>query len=281
MALLRNLQYKYQKNIKMGAVQNCYQEIVSNFIASEPEIKAENNGNELLSHSEIKEIKREKIDNEKFNFFFQINQTNENIENSPIQIEVIHVKSTESTMPASREYIDQGNKLPFIYNTEIQTAGVGKGNRKWAGMIEGNLYTSSCIPNKMIKYEISSKEDLVKITAISIIQILRKYTKDQFFLKYPNDIICKDKRKLGGIIAESYKDFWIIGFGINIVDKPDEGEIRKEGLKACFIKEHLPDLDENLKALELSINVTKQIIYNLNKITHSNIDKVFDEYIIK
>ena len=274
----------------MGSVADCYRDVICNFVNPEPEIKSRNNRIEKLSQSliknensteyGIKEIKREEIDEEKFNYFFQIIQGNEKISSPPIQLEVIHVKSTESTMPASREYIDQGNQLPFIYNTVIQTKGVGKGNRKWAGMIEGNLYTSSCIPNKMIKYEISSKEDLVKITAISIIQILRKFTTNQFFLKYPNDIICKDKRKLGGIIAESYKDFWIIGFGINIIDKPDEDQIRKEGLKACYIKEHLPNLDEKLEALELSISVTKQIIYNLNKITHSDIDKLFDQYII-
>ena len=208
----------------MGSIQNCYREVICNFIDSEPEIKAPNKREEKLNQSvTIIDIKKEEINEEKFNLFFKINEKgNEKISNSPIQLEVIHVHSTESTMPASREYIDQGNKLPFIYNTVIQTKGVGKGDRKWAGMIEGNLYTSSCIPSKMIKNnDINTKDDLVKITAISIIQILKNYS-DEFFLKHPNDIICKDKRKLGGIIAENYKDFWIIGFGINIVDKPDE-----------------------------------------------------------
>ena len=267
----------------MGSIQNCYREVICNFIDSEPEIKAPNKREEKLNQSvTIIDIKKEEINEEKFNLFFKINEKgNEKISNSPIQLEVIHVNTTESTMPASREYIDQGNKLPFIYNTVIQTKGVGKGDRKWAGMIEGNLYTSSCIPSKMIKNnDINTKDDLVKITAISIIQILKNYS-DEFFLKHPNDIICKDKRKLGGIIAENYKDFWIIGFGINIVDKPDEDQIRKEGLGACYIKEHLNELNEKLKALELSIEVTKQIIYNLSKISHSEINELFDEYLIK
>ena len=46
-------------------------------------------------------------------------------------------------MPASREYIDKGNKDPFIYNTVIKTAGRGKGSRKQVGSIEGNIYASS------------------------------------------------------------------------------------------------------------------------------------------
>ena len=83
---------------------------------------------------------------------------------------------------------------------------------------------------------------------------------------------------MGGIIAEFYKDFWIIGFGINIVDKPEEDELRKEGLSACYIKEHLPNLSESLKALELSIDVTKQIIYNL-KFNSFEIDNLFEQYV--
>ena len=83
---------------------------------------------------------------------------------------------------------------------------------------------------------------------------------------------------MGGIIAKNYKDFWIIGFGINIVDKPDpdEEKIRKGGLPPCCIKDHFSQLNEKLEALELSIDVTKQIIYNL-KYSISEIDQLFLE----
>ena len=45
---------------------------------------------------------------------------------------------------------------------------------------------------KDYKNEFNSNDIIVKIIAISIIQQLRKYS-DQFFLKYPNDIICIEK----------------------------------------------------------------------------------------
>lgn len=184
------------------------------------------------------------------------------IEDKEINLEVIHVSIIDSTMPSSRKYIDEGNKLPFIYNTDIQTSGTGKGKRKWAGLIKGNLYTSTCIPISMIKNEINNNDVLVKITAISIYQEIIKLAEKEFYLKYPNDIICKDKKKIGGIIVEYYKDFIIIGFGINIVDKPDD--IRKGGLPACFIKEHLPADRQPPTALDLSIQITKRIFSNIN-----------------
>ena len=61
----------------------------------------------------------------------EINENGEiNILRPPIVLEVIHIKTIYSIMPVSREYIDKGNKDPFIYNTVIQTAGRGKGSRK-------------------------------------------------------------------------------------------------------------------------------------------------------
>ena len=229
----------------------------------------------------IKEFRREEINDEKFKIFMEFDENGEiSILKPPIILEVIHVETIDSTMPASREYIDKGNKDPFIYNTVIQTAGKGKGPRKWIGSIKGNIYTSSCIPLSMIRNELNENDTIVKITAISIIQQLTKIKKGEFFLKYPNDILCKEKRKLGGIIAENYKDFCIIGFGINIVDKPDDDQIRKQGLSPCFVNAHLNDEDKKPNALDLSIEVTKQILCNL-KLKTNEINELFEKYIIK
>ena len=235
---------------------------------------------EKIVYKEIAD--REIINSEKLIVKFKIieyDEENQLKDNSPIDLEVVHVDKTDSTMPASRKYIDEGNKLPFIYTTKIQTQGKGKGWRKWAGSIIGNIYTSSNIPIKMVKNEINSNDLLVKITAISIIQKLRNYS-NEFYLKYPNDIICIEKRKLGGIIVELYKDFYIIGFGINIVDKPEQKEIRKEGLSPCFVNCHIQENKKKPDALELSVEITKQIIFNLKK-TGDEIEKLFEKYVKK
>ena len=148
---------------------------------------------------------------EKYTKNFKIDEKNGiKIQNPDITLEVIHVNIIESTMPASRKYIDEGNKLPFLYNADIQTHGKGKGARNWAGTIQGNLYTSTCIPTNMIKNELNNNDTLVKITALSIYEQIVKYAKNEFYLKYPNDIICKDKKKLGGILVEDYKDLKIL-----------------------------------------------------------------------
>ena len=218
------------------------------------------------------------VDNTKYLLSFHLSEEDGiKISNPDIQLEVIHVESINSTMPASREYIDGGNKLPFIYNTAIQTAGKGKGNRKWAGSIKGNLYTSFVIPLSFIKNELNNNDIIVRITAISIMEELNRFAKAQYFLKYPNDIICKDKNKIGGIIAEEYKDFYIIGFGLNIIEKPDKSLIRASGLAPCCIKEHFPDNCELPSALEFSEEITKNILYNLN-LSSEDVNALYNNY---
>ena len=235
----------------------------------------------ILENGNYEEILREEINKNKFIIQLKYNQMNKIKVLSPdIKIDIIHIDTIDSTMSASKQYIDEGNIFPFIYNTVIQTSGVGKGNRKWAGAINGNLYTSTGIPLKYIKKELNEEKIIVKITAISIIQQLNKLVRNTFFLKHPNDILCKDKYKMGGIIAETYKGFYIIGFEINIVEKPEQDQIRKEELLPCYVKAHLPEGVEVPNALDLSIEITKNILYNLN-LTSEQIDKLFEEYLIK
>lgn len=234
-----------------------------------------------IENGKYEELLRENINNNKFMIQLKYNESKFiKVLKPEIKLDVIHVDTIGSTMPASKEYIDKGNTFPFIYNTIIQTAGVGKGNRKWAGGIIGNLYTSTGIPLSLIKNDFRDEKLLIKITAISIIKELNKLIQNKFYLKHPNDILCEDKCKLGGILAQKYKDFYIIGFGINIIDKPEQDQVRPEGLSPCYVKAHLPKEMETPTPLNLSIEITKNILYNLN-LSMEQIDKVFEHFLMK
>ena len=96
-------------------------------------------------------------------------------------------------------------------------------------------------------------------------------------MQYPNDILCKDKCKLGKILAQRYKDFYIIIFQINIVDKAEQDQISDE-LSPCYVKAHLPDDMEPPSPLNISIEIIKYIFYNLN-LTIEQIDSLFCLYL--
>ena len=212
---------------------------------------------------------------------FKIENNGEFIPKNPvIKLKIFHADSIESTMPSSREVIDKGNKMPFLYNTDIQTAGRGKGSRKWAGSIKGNVYTTSCIPFNLIPDELIEKKTIfTKIASISIYETLDKYAHGEFCLKYPNDILCKDGEKLGGILVEVYKGFINIGFGLNIVDKPEQNEIRQGGNQPCFVKKHLKSKNVP-NALDISVEITERIFYNLN-LTDKRISELYDQFSIQ
>ena len=64
---------------------------------------------------------REEINNEKFiiKLKYDNNSNKIGVSKPEILLDVIHVDTINSTMPASEKYIDEGNASPFIYNTKI------------------------------------------------------------------------------------------------------------------------------------------------------------------
>ena len=54
--------------------------------------------------------------------------------------------------------------------------------------------------------------------------------------------------------------------------------MRKQGLSPCFVNAHLNDEDNKPNALNLSIEVTKQILCNL-KLKTTEINELFEKYI--
>ena len=132
---------------------------------------------------------------------------------------------------------------------------------------------------KLLKNEINNKDTVVKLTVISILQELIKYNKEEIFLKYPNDIVCKENKKMGGVLVQEYKDFYIIGFGINLIEKPDQSLIRVNGLPPCCLKDHIRNQDMPT-ALDLSIAISKRILFNIN-LTEEELNALFEGFIQK
>ena len=132
----------------------------------------------------------------------------QNPTNTKNEFEIIYKEKVTSTMPESNNYIDQLNlPKPFILNAREQTAGKGQGNRQWKSSIIGNVYTTTCIPEHLIPEKLRNIQIFNKIVSLSIINELNKYEKGCFFVKQPNDILCKDGCKMGGILIKPYNHF--------------------------------------------------------------------------
>ena len=193
------------------------------------------------------------------------------------KFEIIHKEKVTSTMPESNQHIDE-LKLPkpFILNAVEQTAGKGQGNRQWKSSIIGNVYTTTCIPEYLIPEKLKNIPIFNKIVSLSIINELNKYEKGCFFVKQPNDILCKDGHKMGGILIKPYNGFYTIGFGVNLVGKPEDDQMREGGKKPCFLGEHIRDKNNIPKALDFSIDVSNSILNYLEQ--DKSEDEINKEY---
>ena len=107
---------------------------------------------------------------------------------------------------------------------EHQTRGRGRHGRHWESPKGKNILFSAVLrPEKL------SVPDASKITltaAVSLIRALRRSTGLRPGVKWPNDIVCAD-RKLCGILTEMREvggviQFVVVGIGINVNSEPEE-----------------------------------------------------------
>jgi BirA family biotin operon repressor/biotin-[acetyl-CoA-carboxylase] ligase len=127
---------------------------------------------------------------------------------------------------STNDYLKQLNKEKNLENfttiyTENQTHGKGQMGNLWVSEKGKSLTFSTLITisNNIYQNNIS----LNMMTAVSIIEVLLKNKLENLAIKWPNDIILKNK-KIGGILIEQTKNFnhqtsFIIGIGLNMYQK--------------------------------------------------------------
>ena len=225
--------------------------------------------NEINSNTD--RDRTEMIDENRKRIYFTIKSNDDSKSNShEIELLVIHVDTIPNIMSFSKGIIDNGNKLPFIFNTDIETENEGKGNTK------GNVYTASCIPKDMFPKGLNDRDILIKIGSISIYEILDEYARGKFLLKHPNNILCIDKEKIAEVFVEVYKDFVNFRFRLNMVNKSKQNKTREDSKQQCSIQMHIGDRYFP-NALDISIKFTKRIFYNLNS-SNLSIKELYDRY---
>jgi len=108
-------------------------------------------------------------------------------------------------------------KQGLLCFAEQQTAGRGRRGKPWVSPFGKNIY---CSLLWHFDKGISALEGLSLVIALSLVKTLEKQGVQELELKWPNDILSKDK-KLAGILIEARGDLVdacdvVIGIGINV-----------------------------------------------------------------
>lgn len=163
---------------------------------------------------------------------------------SELPYKVYYFKEITSTMDVAKKIADKGEEGVVI--AEIQTKGKGRLGRTWHSP-QGGIWMSL-----IIKPPFSLKETyfLVYIASLATALAIEKVTNIPVYLKWPNDVIYKDKekeKKLAGILLELKTEIdkiehAIIGIGINVNN--EIGLIEPQGISLKeILKKEIPRKD--------------------------------------
>ena len=150
-----------------------------------------------------------------------------NLKTKKIARKIEYIRTTHSTNKTIYEML-QNNEIHSgdVLIAEEQTNGKGRRGNIWQSS-SGKSLTFSLI----LDYDDSLMNKISLISGVAIIEGIKKITKLDCQLKWPNDIMYKTK-KLGGILIEKKGEYFIIGIGINVNDSDFEESIQN---KACSI----------------------------------------------
>ena len=98
-----------------------------------------------------------------------------------------------------------------------QTNGRGRNSNQWVS-IKGNLHLSTILrpkTNKIYWHQLSLIIGLSIFETLINLGVERK----KIELKWPNDVLVQ-KRKISGVLLESFDDFIVAGIGLNILKTP-------------------------------------------------------------
>jgi len=145
-----------------------------------------------------------------------------NLSTNVLGREVEYYSWTKSTNEDAWELIDGGAKEGTLVVTDNQTAGKGRGGRRWQS-VPGKSLTASLILKPEIDNRLAGWFPL--LTGIAIVDALNALGLNAK-LKWPNDIMVL-RKKLGGVLCESriqgsIMEWVVIGIGLNINEQKNE-----------------------------------------------------------
>lgn len=144
-------------------------------------------------------------------------------------------------------------QTPFVVISDIQTKGRGTSGRSWNSSSDLNLSMSLAIPYSLIPSAVLPVLPLVVglsarscIEQAALQQGADAKKVNDVKLKWPNDLLCADKKVLGALI-EHEDSHLVVGVGINVGSVPsvDTSDGSRE---ATSLRNHFADDSQNFES---------------------------------
>ena len=162
----------------------------------------------------------------------------------------------------NQHYLSEDFLAVYTFN---QTKGRGQYGNSWENLPEENLAFSFALKTKNINV---SDTCFNFYTAILVRDFIANLTKTEVKIKWPNDLILKNK-KICGMLFEKNKNYFVVGIGINILQEnfknlPKAGSI----LSQTGLSFELKAFTESLHQYLFEHLVQKEIPNNILELYH-------------
>lgn len=132
---------------------------------------------------------------------------------------VIYVSQTGSTNTELKRYARQGAPEGMLYITDEQLVGRGRLSRSWVAPPESSLLMSVLFRPTFL--EATQTQQLTMLCCLAMVDAITKHTGLEPLVKWPNDIIWTDRKKLAGMLTEAEFEHnrisWVVvGMGVNV-----------------------------------------------------------------
>lgn len=131
-------------------------------------------------------------------------------------------ENCDSTNDIARSLAQQNAPEGTLVVAERQLKGRGRLGRTWSSPAGKNLLFSLVLRPRLTPDAVGR---LTLVSAVSMVRTIREQTGVQAAIKWPNDLVYRDK-KLGGILTEMSAEadrvhFCVVGIGVNLNSDPD------------------------------------------------------------
>src|SRR3989344_563134 len=188
------------------------------------------------------------------------------------QYKIYHFKSLTSTQDKAKEFSKKGlNKIIII--SDVQTKARGRFKRKWHSS-KGGLWMSILLKPENVK----DLQYLTFAAAISVVESVKKITKINTNIKWPNDVHYKGK-KLCGILTEGNfgkENYVVVGFGLNVNQNHFPYDIWDIATSLKIIKNKKINIEKLADTIISHYFKIYTDYYNKNKL--KNIIKIWKKY---
>ena len=184
------------------------------------------------------------------------------------QYHVLHFQEIDSTNDYLKNSYKLLNNFTFV-TADYQKAGKGRENRVWSSNPKENLMFSLLIKDQILlkKYNILSI-----VGAALISELIESYGVKDVSIKWPNDVLIKNKKVCGILIEGQILEYLVIGVGLNINQKAFPDGLRRPATSLSL------ELNEDLDIKNIKNKLFKMIIGELSNLDENKYLQFFRKH---